>query len=134
MMRREAPVGPITKPRAKPDIIRDPKEPLDGDQSMSEAILARDRQRWRHGAAGDTVGELHMLNSHDENIGIRVRVKRSRLVGGIQQTIDKVENGLYLIAKELAFYEVALGRIINEQPDSAGAEIARAALRNFGKR
>jgi hypothetical protein len=28
---------------------------------------------------------------------------------------------------------VALCRIIDEQPDSAGAEIAKAALRKFGK-
>jgi hypothetical protein len=91
-----------------------------------------------------------MHNSPSELIGFLVETKRWKLVGGILHAIDeveiakglkrvdgirainKVESGLYIIAKELALYEVALCRIIDEQPDSAAAEIAKAALRNFG--
>ena len=90
-----------------------------------------------------------MHNSPSEIIGGWVETKRWKLVGSILHdinevesskrlkpvdglsAINKVESGLYVIAKELALYEQALCRIIDRQPRSAGAEIARAALRNF---
>jgi rubrerythrin len=83
-----------------------------------------------------------MLNSHGEKMGGSITARKNwrqpevtKLVGAIQQSIfDKVENGLDLLTEEIRFYERALCRIIHEQPDSAGAKIAKAALRHVGER
>jgi hypothetical protein len=73
-----------------------------------------------------------MLNSYDEDTGALIKAngwpELEKLLGAIRLSIDGVE----LIVEKLSRYETALRRIIHEQPDGAGAEIAKVALRHFG--
>jgi hypothetical protein len=71
-----------------------------------------------------------MVNSHGENIDDRLEAKGLTLV----RSVPKITNTVKKLASMLMTYELALCQIIAKQPDSASAEIAKAALRRFGKR